>query len=99
MKNELQMQKRKFKIYMIIWIFGLLTVALVAGRFDVELIKSMGPEGPAILAGINLTITLCLCVTLSIQMSRTVDKIGFLEQWIEADEDDESEKERSETED
>ena len=98
MRDELQTQRRMLRTYVIMWFVSVVAAALVTSEFDTELIRSMGPEGTAILAGISFSTLLCFVMTMTIQVSRTGEKIWILKQWIEADED-ESEKEKSETED
>lgn len=91
MKNELQNQKRILKGYMIMWFFSVVAAALVVGGFDTELIKSMGPEGHAIVAGISFSMMMCFVLMFMIQVGRTAEKIWILKQWIGEDEEDNSE--------
>lgn len=72
-------------------IIGVVIIVLgteVTNVFDTELIKSMGPEGLAILAGIEFSILTCSFTLLITQINRTMDRIEFLKQQIEENEED-----------
>lgn len=88
MRKELQTEKTRLMLYAIVGVVIIVISTGVAEIFDRELILSMGPEGLAILAGIEFTILMCAFMFLVEMIIRTLDKISYLKQWIEENEKD-----------